>query len=141
VGFVVDNVALGQFTCEHFGFSCQSMFPPVAPQSPSSITWGWYNRSNSGCSTKWAQSHPTKKNKKIKVYNDNFSFETIYILVRRLIRIIPPGDGKGYPVLRGKWGHPVTEGYKHGDLVLEVGTVRCNKRSAYTEKPTASPLQ
>jgi hypothetical protein len=34
--------------------------PPIAPQSSSSssIIWGWYNRPNSGRSTKWTQSHP-----------------------------------------------------------------------------------
>jgi hypothetical protein len=32
MGFVVDKVALAIF------------IPPIAPQSPSSIIWGWYNR-------------------------------------------------------------------------------------------------
>jgi hypothetical protein len=36
VGFVVGIVALGH-VLSYFGF-------PVAPQSPSSIIWGWYNR-------------------------------------------------------------------------------------------------
>jgi hypothetical protein len=40
----------------------------IAPQSSSSIIWGWYNRSNSGCSTKWTQSHPMRGGK---------TFETI----------------------------------------------------------------
>jgi hypothetical protein len=37
VGFVVDKVALGQVFSEYF-------IPPIAPQSPSSILWGWYSR-------------------------------------------------------------------------------------------------
>jgi hypothetical protein len=45
VGFVVDKVA------------------PNTPYS-SSIIRGWYNRPNSGRSTKWTQSHPTPRNKK-----------------------------------------------------------------------------
>jgi hypothetical protein len=32
---------------------------PTAPQS-SSIIWGWYNRPNSGYSTKWTKSHPMR---------------------------------------------------------------------------------
>jgi hypothetical protein len=44
MGFVVDKVALGQVFSEYFGFPCQSSFPPISPQSPSSIIWGWYNR-------------------------------------------------------------------------------------------------
>jgi hypothetical protein len=35
--------------------------PPIAPQSSISIIWGWYNRANSGRSTKGAQSHPMRK--------------------------------------------------------------------------------
>jgi hypothetical protein len=34
--------------------------PPIAPQSSSSVIWGWYNRPNSGSSTKWTQSHPMR---------------------------------------------------------------------------------
>jgi hypothetical protein len=37
VGFVVDKVALGQLSPSAF-------IPPIAPQLPSSIIWGWYNR-------------------------------------------------------------------------------------------------
>jgi hypothetical protein len=46
VGFVVDKVALGQVLSEYFGFPCQFsiLIPPVSPQSPSPIIWGWYNR-------------------------------------------------------------------------------------------------
>jgi hypothetical protein len=42
------------------------LIPSIAPQSPSSVIWGWYNRSVSGRRTKWTQSpHPKKlKNKK-----------------------------------------------------------------------------
>jgi hypothetical protein len=39
--------------------------PPIAPQSPSSLIWGW---SSSGRSTKWTQSHPTKNNNNKKKY-------------------------------------------------------------------------
>jgi hypothetical protein len=35
VGFVVDKVLL---------FPLPIFIPPVAPQSPSSVFWGWYNR-------------------------------------------------------------------------------------------------
>jgi hypothetical protein len=41
---VVDKVALGQFFSEYFGFSMPILIPPIAPQSPSSIIWGLYNR-------------------------------------------------------------------------------------------------
>jgi hypothetical protein len=44
VGFVVDKVALGQVFCDYFGFPCQFSFHGIAPQSPSSIIWDWYNR-------------------------------------------------------------------------------------------------
>jgi hypothetical protein len=44
-------------------FPLQIRIPPIAPQSPSSIIWGWYNRPKSGRSTKWTQSHPMKKKK------------------------------------------------------------------------------
>jgi hypothetical protein len=37
--------------------------PPIDPQSPPSIIRGWYNRPNSGRSTKWTQSHPMRKKK------------------------------------------------------------------------------
>jgi hypothetical protein len=45
-------------------FPLSIFIPPIAPQSPSSITRGWYNRPTSGQRTKWTQSHPTKNNKK-----------------------------------------------------------------------------
>jgi hypothetical protein len=35
---------LGQVFSEYFGFPCQSSILPIAPQSPSSIIWGFYNR-------------------------------------------------------------------------------------------------
>jgi hypothetical protein len=41
-GFVVDKVAVGRVFSEYFGFPC--LIPPIAPQSPSPIIWGWYNR-------------------------------------------------------------------------------------------------
>jgi hypothetical protein len=44
VGFVVDKVALGQVFPEYFGFPCQIFILPIAPQSPSSLFWGLYNR-------------------------------------------------------------------------------------------------
>jgi hypothetical protein len=42
-------------------FPLSMLIPPTAPHS-SSITWGWYNRPNSGRRTKWTQSHPTQRN-------------------------------------------------------------------------------
>jgi hypothetical protein len=39
-------------------FPLPIIITPIAPQSPSSINWGWYNRPVSGRSTKWTQSHP-----------------------------------------------------------------------------------
>jgi hypothetical protein len=43
VGFVVDKVALGQvYTVRRFPLPI--FIPPIAPQSPSSTIWGWYNR-------------------------------------------------------------------------------------------------
>jgi hypothetical protein len=44
VGFVVDKVALGQVFSEYFGFPMPIFIPPISPQSPLSIIWGWYNR-------------------------------------------------------------------------------------------------
>jgi hypothetical protein len=44
VGFGVDKVALGQVFSEYFGFPLPIFIPPISPQSPSSIIWGWYNR-------------------------------------------------------------------------------------------------
>jgi hypothetical protein len=40
VGFVVDKVQLGQVFSEYLGFP---FIPPIAPQLPSPIIWGWYN--------------------------------------------------------------------------------------------------
>jgi hypothetical protein len=45
-------------------FPLPIVIPPIAPQSSSSITWGWYNRTNSGRSTKWTQSDLMRKIKK-----------------------------------------------------------------------------
>jgi hypothetical protein len=42
------------------------LIPTVPHSSSSSIIWGWYNSPNSGRSTKWTQSHPTKNNKKMR---------------------------------------------------------------------------
>jgi hypothetical protein len=43
-------------------FPLSISIPPVAPQSPSSIIRGWYNRTNNGLCIKWTQSHPTSRN-------------------------------------------------------------------------------
>jgi hypothetical protein len=45
--------------------------PSIAPQSSSSssIIQGWYNRPNSGRSTKWTQSHRIRKKKGFRVTN------------------------------------------------------------------------
>jgi hypothetical protein len=43
-------------------FSLLILIPPTAPQSPSPIILGWYNRPVSGRRTKWTQSHPTPRN-------------------------------------------------------------------------------
>jgi hypothetical protein len=61
VGFVVDEVALGHVFSAYFGFPLPILIPLIAPQSPSSIIWGWYNRPISGRRTKWTQSHPMRK--------------------------------------------------------------------------------
>jgi hypothetical protein len=44
-----------------FRFPLPIRIAPIAPQSSSSIIWGSYNKPNSGRSTKWTQSHPTRK--------------------------------------------------------------------------------
>jgi hypothetical protein len=44
--------------------------PPIAPQSSSSIIRGWYNRPNSGLSTKWTQSHLMRKENLNNVWED-----------------------------------------------------------------------
>jgi hypothetical protein len=43
-GFVVDKVALGQVFLRVLWFPLPIFIKPTAPQSPSSIIWGWYNR-------------------------------------------------------------------------------------------------
>jgi hypothetical protein len=46
VGFVVDEVPLGQVSFEYFGFPpLPNFIPPVSPQSPSPIIRGWYKQS------------------------------------------------------------------------------------------------
>jgi hypothetical protein len=44
VGFVVDKVALGQVFFRVLRFPLPIFIPPIAPQSPSSIICGCYNR-------------------------------------------------------------------------------------------------
>jgi hypothetical protein len=44
VGFVVNKVALRQVFSEYFGFPLPIFIPLTAPQSTSSIIWGWCNR-------------------------------------------------------------------------------------------------
>jgi hypothetical protein len=51
--------------------------PLIAPQSPSSITWCWYNRPNGGRSTKWTQSHTMRENRNIIYLN---TLKTKFIL-------------------------------------------------------------
>jgi hypothetical protein len=43
-------------------FPLPILIPPTAPNSSSSIIWGWYNRPKRGRRTKWTQSHPTPRN-------------------------------------------------------------------------------
>jgi hypothetical protein len=57
-------------------FPLPIFIPPTAPQSSSSIIWGWYNRPYSGRSTKWTQSHPTKNNNKNKKLHRPTSADT-----------------------------------------------------------------
>jgi hypothetical protein len=40
----MERVWLGVVFSEYFGFPLSIFIPPIAPQSPSSIIWGWYNR-------------------------------------------------------------------------------------------------
>jgi hypothetical protein len=44
VGFVVDKVALGQVYLRVLRYPLPIFIPPIAPQSPSPIIWGWYSR-------------------------------------------------------------------------------------------------
>jgi hypothetical protein len=44
VGFVVDKMAPGAGFLRVLRFPLPIFIPPIAPQSPSSIIWGWYNR-------------------------------------------------------------------------------------------------
>jgi hypothetical protein len=44
VGFVVDKVALVQGFSRVLRFPLPIFIPPISPQSPSPIIWGWYNR-------------------------------------------------------------------------------------------------
>jgi hypothetical protein len=41
---VVDKVAMEPVFSEYFGFPLPIFTPPISPQAPSSIIWGWYNR-------------------------------------------------------------------------------------------------
>jgi hypothetical protein len=50
VGFVVDKVALGQVFSEYFGFPRQFEFHRLLHHHH--VIWGWYNRPDSGRSTK-----------------------------------------------------------------------------------------
>jgi hypothetical protein len=65
MGFVVDKVAPGAGFLRVLRSPLLILIPPTAPQSPSSVIRGWYNRSNSGRRTKWThcQSHPTPRKK------------------------------------------------------------------------------
>jgi hypothetical protein len=42
VGFVVEGTETGFL--RKLRFTLPICIPPIAPQPPSSITWGWYNR-------------------------------------------------------------------------------------------------
>jgi hypothetical protein len=56
MGFVVDNLPLGQDLFEYFGWWNEKFISPTAPYS--SVIWGWYNSRISGRHTKWNQYHP-----------------------------------------------------------------------------------
>jgi hypothetical protein len=43
--------------------------PSIAPQSPSSIIWGWYNRPAVAAVPSGLKSHPTKNNKILNIFN------------------------------------------------------------------------
>jgi hypothetical protein len=43
VGFVVDKVALGAGFLRVLRFPLPIFIPPIAPQSPPPIIWGWYS--------------------------------------------------------------------------------------------------
>jgi hypothetical protein len=57
---VVDKVALGQVFFEYFGFPYQSSFHQMLTTI---YHPGTVQQASSGRSTKWTQSHPTKKKK------------------------------------------------------------------------------
>jgi hypothetical protein len=44
MGFVVDKSGPGAGFLRELRFPLPIFIPPIAPQSPSSIIWGWYNR-------------------------------------------------------------------------------------------------
>jgi hypothetical protein len=56
-----------------FQFPLPILITPIAPQSSSSIIWGWYNRPISGRRTNWTQSHLTspQETKKAVKLNEN----------------------------------------------------------------------
>jgi hypothetical protein len=63
VGFVVDKVALRQVFSQYFGFPCRSLFHQLL-HNHRHLSCGLAQQASSGHSTKWTQSHSTKKNKK-----------------------------------------------------------------------------
>jgi hypothetical protein len=44
VVYVVDKIVLGTGFLRALQFPLPIIIPPIAPQSPPSIIWGWYNR-------------------------------------------------------------------------------------------------
>jgi hypothetical protein len=62
-GFLGGQSGTGACFFRVLRFPLPILIPPTAPHS-SSIIRGWYNRANSGRSTKWTQSHPTPRIKK-----------------------------------------------------------------------------
>jgi hypothetical protein len=67
---IVNIAALGQVSSKYFVFPLQ-LIPRTAPSSSPSIIRGWYNRTNSGGSTKWRLSLtlPQETNRKVKNTN------------------------------------------------------------------------
>jgi hypothetical protein len=58
VGFVVKKSGPGAGFLRVLRFPLPIFIPPIAPQSPSPIIWGWYNRPDVAA-VQGTQSHPT----------------------------------------------------------------------------------
>jgi hypothetical protein len=70
VRFLVDKVELRQVFSEYFGVPLSVFIPPIAPQLPPSIIWGWDNGPVVAAVPSGLSLTPLQKTKKIYVTFD-----------------------------------------------------------------------